>query len=182
MAFTLTKEFLEELKSFVETRDAGNLSELLAELHPTDLAEIIDKLNREQAAFILTSLDDEIAAEVVTFLDEETREKFMQILSAKEIAEKVIDNLDSDDAADIISELPEEKQREVLSEIEDYEQAKDIVGFWHKFPEAVTASSMGVGYWLYVTNVVLTIWQGLTRRLFPSTHSWVPDVDQRDNG
>jgi cbb3-type cytochrome oxidase subunit 1 len=41
-----------------------------------------------------------------------------------------------------------------------YEQAKDIVGFWHKFPEAVTASSMGVGYWLYVTNVVLTIWQG----------------------
>ncbi len=41
-----------------------------------------------------------------------------------------------------------------------YEQAKDIVGFWHKFPEAITASSMGIGYWIYVTNVVLTIWQG----------------------
>jgi cbb3-type cytochrome oxidase subunit 1 len=41
-----------------------------------------------------------------------------------------------------------------------YEQAKDIVGFWHKFPEALTASSMGLGYWIYVTNVVLTIWQG----------------------
>ncbi|HEX2913934.1 MAG TPA: cbb3-type cytochrome c oxidase subunit I [Chloroflexia bacterium] len=41
-----------------------------------------------------------------------------------------------------------------------YEQAKDIVGFWHKFPEALTASSMGIGYWIYVTNVVLTIWQG----------------------
>ncbi len=41
-----------------------------------------------------------------------------------------------------------------------YEQAKDIVGFWHKFPEAITAASMGVGYWIYVTNVVLTIWQG----------------------
>lgn len=41
-----------------------------------------------------------------------------------------------------------------------YEQAKDMVGFWHKFPEAITASSMGLGYWLYVTNVVLTIWQG----------------------
>lgn len=126
MAFTLTKEFLEDLKSFVEIRDTERLSELIAELHPTDLAEIIDQLNREQATFILSSLDDETAAEVVTFLDEETREKFMQILSPKEIAEKVIDNLDSDDAADIISELPEEKQREVLSEIEDYEQAKDI--------------------------------------------------------
>lgn len=40
-----------------------------------------------------------------------------------------------------------------------YQQAKDIVGFWHKFPEAVTASFMGVGYWIYVTNVVMTIWQ-----------------------
>lgn len=126
MAFTLSKEFLEELKSFVEIRDSEHLSELLAEIHPTDLAEIIDRLNHEQATFVLTSLDNETAAEVVTFLDEETRERFMQVLSPKEIAEKVIDNLDSDDAADIISELPEEKQREVLSEIEDYEQAKDI--------------------------------------------------------
>ena len=125
MAFTLTKEFLEELKFLVESRDTGRLQEFLAELHPTDLAEIIDQLNREQAAYILTSLNEETSAEVVTFLDEETREKFMELLSAKEIAE-VIDNLDSDDAADIISELPEEKQREVLSEIEDYEQAKDI--------------------------------------------------------
>lgn len=126
MEFVISKDFLEEVKSFVETRDTGNLRELLAELHPTDLAEIIERLNREQAAFILTSLDNELSAEVVTFLEEETREKFMQILSPKEIAEKVIDNLDSDDAADIISELPEEKQREVLSEIEDFEQAKDI--------------------------------------------------------
>lgn len=126
MAFTLTKEFLEDIRSFVEIRDTESLRESIAELHPTDLAEIVDQLNREQATFILSSLDDETAAEVVTFLDEETREKFMQILSPKEIAEKVIDNLDSDDAADIISELPEDKQREVLSEIEDYEQAKDI--------------------------------------------------------
>jgi len=126
MEFVISKDFLEEVKSFVEARDKGHLTELLAELHPTDLAEIIERLNREQAAFILTSLDNELSAEVVTFLEEETREKFMQILSPKEIAEKVIDNLDSDDAADIISELPEEKQREVLSEIEDFEQAKDI--------------------------------------------------------
>lgn len=40
-----------------------------------------------------------------------------------------------------------------------YQQAKDIVGFWHKFPEAVTAACMGIGYWVYVTNVVMTIWQ-----------------------
>ncbi len=126
MSFMLDKEFLEDIKLFAETRNADALREYIAELHPTDLAEIIDKLNREQATFVLTALDDETAAEVVTFLEEETREKFMQVLSPKEIAERVIDNLNSDDAADIISELPEEKQREVLSEIEDFEQARDI--------------------------------------------------------
>jgi magnesium transporter len=126
MSFTLDKNFLEEIRLFTETRNSDALRQFIADLHPADLAEIIDTLNREQATFILTSLDDETAAEVVTFLDEETREKFMQVLSPKEIAERVIDNLDSDDAADIISELPEEKQREVLSEIGDFEQARDI--------------------------------------------------------
>jgi magnesium transporter len=126
MSFTLDKNFLEEIRLFAETRNSDALRQFIADLHPADLAEIIDTLNREQATFVLSSLDDETAADVVTFLDEETREKFMQILSPKEIAERVIDNLDSDDAADIISELPEEKQREVLSEIGDFEQARDI--------------------------------------------------------
>lgn len=125
MAFSLTREFLEELRLLIESRNGDSIGEFLADLHPTDIAEIIDQLNREHAAYVLTALDEETSAEVVTFLDEETREKFLKILSPKEIAE-VIDNLDSDDAADIISELPEAKQREVLSEIEDYEQAKDI--------------------------------------------------------
>ncbi len=40
--FTLTKEFLEEIRSLVEIRDTERLSELIAELHPTDLAEIVD--------------------------------------------------------------------------------------------------------------------------------------------
>ncbi len=126
MSFTLDKNFLEEIRLFAETRNSDALRQFIADLHPADLAEIIDTLNREQATFVLSSLDDETAADVVTFLDEETREKFMQVLSPKEIAERVIDNLDSDDAADIISELPEEKQREVLSEIGDFEQARDI--------------------------------------------------------
>jgi magnesium transporter len=96
------------------------------EIHPADIAEIIFKLSHEEASYILALIEEEKAAEVFTFMDEDLREKFMNILSPKEIAERVIDNLDSDDAADIISELPEQKQKEVLSEIEDYEQAKDI--------------------------------------------------------
>lgn len=41
-----------------------------------------------------------------------------------------------------------------------YEQAKQMVGPWHSAPEAVTASIMGTGYWIFVTNVVVTIFRG----------------------
>lgn len=41
-----------------------------------------------------------------------------------------------------------------------YEQAKQTVGPWHSAPEAITASIMGTGYWIFVTNVVVTIWRG----------------------
>jgi magnesium transporter len=58
-------------------------------------------------------------------LDEDIREKILQNLSAKEIAEEV-EELDSDDAADIIGELSEERQEAVMSQIEDEEQVKEI--------------------------------------------------------
>jgi magnesium transporter len=58
-------------------------------------------------------------------LDEDIREKILQKLSAKEIAEEV-EELDSDDAADIIGELSEERQEAVMSQIEDEEHVKEI--------------------------------------------------------
>ena len=51
---------------------------------------------------------------------------FRSNLSAKEIAEE-LDEMDTDDAVDIIAELPQEIKDEVISELEDFEHAKDIV-------------------------------------------------------
>ena len=51
--------------------------------------------------------------------------KFLENLSAKEIAEEV-EEMDTDDAADIIGELSEERQERVISAIEDDEHAADI--------------------------------------------------------
>lgn len=126
MSFVINKELLDEIRASVQNRRTNDLRSMFDEIHPADIAEIIFKLSHEEASYILALIEEEKAAEVFTFMDEDLREKFMNILSPKEIAERVIDNLDSDDAADIISELPEQKQKEVLSEIEDYEQAKDI--------------------------------------------------------
>ena len=40
----------------------------------------------------------------------------------------------------------------------DYMAAKEVLGAWHRVPTRFTSSIMGVGYWTYVLNVVLTIW------------------------
>ena len=59
-------------------------------------------------------------------VDDDVREKILEQLTAKEIAEE-IDELDTDDAADVISELPEKRKKAVMQEIEDDEHAKEIV-------------------------------------------------------
>ena len=60
-------------------------------------------------------------------LEDDVREKYLATLTSEEIAKYFIDNLDSDDAADVIGELPEEKKDEVISQLEDVDQASDIV-------------------------------------------------------
>jgi len=62
---------------------------------------------------------------VLMELDDDDREKVLNSLSAKEIAEE-IEELDTDDATDIIAELPEERQKRVISYIEDEEHKAEI--------------------------------------------------------
>lgn len=127
MKFDLTKDYLSELNSLIDSKKATSVLSLIEECHPADIAEILDQLDFENASFLFELLEDEIAADVLVELEDDLREELLKIHSPKEIAEEFVDNLDSDDAADIISELPENKKQEVLSHIEDQEHASDIV-------------------------------------------------------
>ena len=126
MQFELTKEFLQELREAIAHGRDAHIHEVTAELHPADIAEILDEVNLEEAKYIYKQLEHEQAADALLELDEDVREKFLQALTSKEIAEQVIENIESDEAADIIAELPDAKQEEVLSQIADTEQASDI--------------------------------------------------------
>lgn len=125
MAFEITKELLEDVKSYVEIANNEALVSLFGEMHHADIAEILDDLSFEEAIYIIKLLDSETTSEVLMDVDDDVREKILQNLSAKEIAEEV-DELDTDDAADIIAELSEERQEAVMSQIEDEEHAKEI--------------------------------------------------------
>jgi magnesium transporter len=123
----ITTQFIERLEVLIEARDEAQILELIGDLHPVDLAEVFHEITPVQSKYLYTLIDEEKAAEMVAFLDEDVREKFLDQLTSKEIAENFVENLDSDDAADIIGELSQERQREVLSEIDDIEIASDIV-------------------------------------------------------
>ena len=125
--FELTKEFVLNLKEIIANNNVKQAKEIITDLHVADIAEIYDELNIDEAKFIHLLLDEETASEVISELEDDVREKFLKALPGEIIAENVIKNMESDDAADVIGDLSEEKKAEVLSNIEDIDQAGDIV-------------------------------------------------------
>ena len=117
---------LNQLTNLVNKKNKKKITELLDEMHPADIAEILKNISIQEAQFVYNSIEEEKSAEVLILIDENLREELIADLSAKKIAEDVIENLESDDAVDLISELPEEKQEEVLSHIEDIEYANNL--------------------------------------------------------
>ena len=124
--FELTREFINELQSYIEAKNTEQIKNLLNDLHPADIAEIYEELNIEEAKFTFLLLDQEVAADVLAELEEDDRTKFLKEVPSDVLAKHFIENMDSDDAADIMQELPDKKRDRVLSHIQDEEQVEDI--------------------------------------------------------
>ena len=125
--FEITREFIDRLKEAVSNNDEVAVFKEVKDMHAADIAELYGGLNIEEAKFIYLLLDSEKAADVLTELEEDDREKFLKVLPGEIIARQFIEKMDSDDAADVIAELPQEKKEEVLQNIDDLDQAGEIV-------------------------------------------------------
>lgn len=147
----LTKEFLERLQLMVSNEDSVAILEELESMHHADLADVLSSIQIEESKYIFDQLEDEISAEVLMEFDEDYRERFIKLLSTKEIVGQV-DNLETDDAADLLGELEESEKDEIISQLEDKEHASEITdllkydedtagGLMHK--EFITAKA----YW-----------------------------------
>jgi cbb3-type cytochrome oxidase subunit 1 len=55
----------------------------------------------------------------------------------------------------------------------EYQAAKAHMGKWYKVPTGIGAGIMGLGYWCFATNVVVTIFQSrLVKVPKPQWHLW----------
>lgn len=127
MQFEITREYIDKLKDLVENNDVKEVEKLMEELHSADIAEVMDDLSIDEAKFIYLLLDGEKASDVLIEIPENDRKRFLKVLPPEFIASKFIEHMDSDDAADVVADLDDEVKIEVLNEIEDVEQAGDIV-------------------------------------------------------
>ena len=123
--FKINKTVIDSIQELIEKNADAKMRVKLKDLHYADIAEIIYELSTDQGIYLIKLLDSEKTAEALAEVDEDTRERILEKLSAKEIAEE-ISELDSDDAADLIAELSEERQERVMSEISDPSHVDDI--------------------------------------------------------
>ena len=142
MNFELTIKFIDELKAALEASDERRMIELVGDLHAADIAEVLDEIDIDDAQKLCQILPGHKASDVLIELEEDVREKFLEILSPKDIAQQYIEHLDSDDAADIIAELPEGKRELVIDNIDDAGQASDIVDLLN-YQEGTAGALMG---------------------------------------
>jgi Mg2+ transporter (mgtE) len=138
----LTKEYIENFRNIINTKDEEKAKELLHDLHPADIAELYKEVDLKEAIFLYMLLDGEKAADVLMELDEEDRHKLLKELPNEIIARQFVDNMETDDAVDLMRELDEERQEEILSHVQDVEQAGDIVDLL-KYDEDTAGGLMG---------------------------------------
>lgn len=142
MQFQLTREFLDQLRSSLQSSSEQEVINLVGELHAADIAEIVEELEIDEAKILYSYLDAEKASEVLINIDEDLRDKHIAAFTSKQIAEIFIENLESDDAADVIAVLPQHEREEVIACLEDQEQAEDIVDLLN-FQEGTAGALMG---------------------------------------
>ncbi|MCF8232245.1 MAG: magnesium transporter [Bacteroidales bacterium] len=144
--FELTREYLDNLCDIIEREDKHAARAMMDELHAADIAELYNELTMEQAKFLFMLIsDDEKAADVVAELNEDDRERFLEAIPSKVIADRFILNMDSDDAADVMADISPEKQHEVLTHVKDVQQATDIKDLM-AYDESSAGGLMGKEY------------------------------------
>lgn len=140
-----THEDIEQIIDHIENQDRDFIIAEIDDMHPADIAELFQDLNLRQAEWFFDLIPDkEKKADVLMELDEEDRKKLLEGMDNDQIGH-FIDLLDTDDAVDLIQELDEEDREEVIQNIEDVEQAGDIVDLL-QYDEDTAGGLMGTEF------------------------------------
>ncbi len=128
--FELTKEFLEEIVSLIESDNKALLKTILEDLYPVDITSILYELDGPQCRYIIQLIEKKVGAEIISSLDSDDRKSLLKNFNSEEIA-SFINEIDSDDAVDILNEQAVKIREEVIALLPDREQARFIIDLMH---------------------------------------------------
>jgi len=131
MEFRLSKEFIEQLQTYISVKNAEDCVLLVKGLHPADIAEICVELEHKEASFLLLAIEPEIASQALAEIEDDERLGLFEYIPSEFIASHIIEEMDSDDAADALLQLPEDVRAEVIENLTDVEHAGDIADLLH---------------------------------------------------
>lgn len=115
----------QELRRRLEDPGAtGEVSALVAELHPADLAELLYELPEPLRPRLFALLDPERAALTLQELDPEMQSGLLGQLGDVQ-ASDILEEMSTDEIADMVGEMPEPEAERVL-ELMDREEAEDV--------------------------------------------------------
>lgn len=141
----LNDKDIDKLETLVDERNEAEVRKEFSDLHPADIAELLQDLSLKEAEWAFNLIEDnEKKADVLMELDEEERKKLLEGMEPEQIGH-FIDLLDTDDAVDLIQELDEADREEVIQNIEDVEQAGDIVDLL-QYDEDTAGGLMGMEF------------------------------------
>ncbi|MDR0575350.1 MAG: magnesium transporter [Tannerella sp.] len=138
----ITKEYADELKKIIETKNKEKAVAILKDLHPADVAELYKELTLKEAIYLYLLMDGDKAADVLMELEDDERRKLLNELPNKVIAQRFVNEMDTDDAVELMRDMDEERQEEILSHIDDVEQAGDIIDLL-RYDEDTAGGLMG---------------------------------------
>ena len=138
-----TREF-GELQELLEAKQYTKLRQHLAELNDADIAAWMEELEEEENMLkVFRILPKDLAADVFSYLDVDLQQRIITSMSEKEAA-NIIDNLMADDAADLMEEMPANIVKKLLANASP-ETRRDI-NHLLRYPEDSAGSIMTVEY------------------------------------
>lgn len=116
----LTEERYLEALHALETQPEL-LTELLSDLHPSDMADLLERLPPEHRRTVIHFIEDEALGDTIAELNEGVQGSILEGVSDAQLAD-ILPKLNSDDAIDIIQHLNDERAEETLSLMSDADQ------------------------------------------------------------
>lgn len=118
----LKPEFVDAVLDAVRSGDAEAAHALVEPLHPADIADLFELTPEDCRRDLAAAVADLLDADVFAEMNDYVRERLIEALDARQVAD-IASELDTDDAVAIIADMEPEDQREVLRAMEPDDRA-----------------------------------------------------------